>query len=212
MISGEVLSVRNAQSSAAAISRVVDALTSGQAVVAPTETRYALMVRADSSEALAQITKIKGRPGGMPSAIFMRDLSAADAWVEVNPEFRALAERFLPGPLTVLARARRAMAPEISKNGKVGIRISSSPVIQALTKAVSFPLTATSANLTGETENETISEIVEAFGASVALYLDGGKCSSTVSTVVDSTCHPPRVLREGAISEAEILKAANRHD
>ena len=73
---------------------------------------------------------------------------------------------------------------------------------------VDYPVTATSANISGDEENETIEQIFDAFGEDVDLYLDGGPLTGLPSTVVDCSQEPPTVLREGAIDPSEIERVA----
>jgi L-threonylcarbamoyladenylate synthase len=76
-----------------------------------------------------------------------------------------------------------------------------------ITERIDFPVTATSANLSGTPELISIDEISRAFGRTVDLYLDGGRLTGSPSTVVDCTVDPPKILRQGAIEEKTILAA-----
>jgi L-threonylcarbamoyladenylate synthase len=86
----------------------------------------------------------------------------------------------------------------------IGLRWSSSPVIAEVVRQVSFPVTATSANLSGSPELETIGQIQKAFGSQVSLYLDGGRLIRPVSTVVKCVAGEVTILREGAIDSSAV--------
>jgi tRNA threonylcarbamoyl adenosine modification protein (Sua5/YciO/YrdC/YwlC family) len=89
-------------------------------------------------------------------------------------------------------------------DGKIGLRWSSSPVIDGLLRRLECPLTATSANISGRPDPESVEEIVSQFGDRVDLYLDAGPLTGPTSTVVDCSGEKPKILRDGAIPRAEI--------
>ncbi|HWR82646.1 MAG TPA: L-threonylcarbamoyladenylate synthase, partial [Candidatus Deferrimicrobium sp.] len=131
------------------ISRAAKLLTDGELVVAPTETRYGLLGRADLPDVLERIYRIKGRAAKQPMAIFVRSVPMILHYASVPSSAERLARRFLPGPLTlVLKRLPGCDCPVVYK-GKIGVRVSSAPFIRQLLECVTFPLTATSANLSG---------------------------------------------------------------
>ena len=176
----------------------------GELVVAPTETRYGLLARADDTESLQKLYRSKGRERADAIAVFVDSIEALDAYGVMTPSARRLARQFMPGPLTlVLAAADETTLPVVS-DGRVGLRVSSSPVVRAILEKVRKPLTATSANLTGHVEAETVDQVVEAFGSDVALYLDAGHLVGPVSTVVLCQGERTELLREGAFSAAGI--------
>jgi L-threonylcarbamoyladenylate synthase len=119
---------------------------------------------------------------------------------------RLLAERFWPGPLTVVVPRNDLVSDLVSGGlGSVGVRVPDHQVALALLREVGSPLVATSANLTGSEPPVTAAVAVSAVGASVAVVLDSGPCDIGVaSTVVDLTVRPPRILRLGSIGREEI--------
>ncbi|UCD62666.1 MAG: threonylcarbamoyl-AMP synthase [Candidatus Zixiibacteriota bacterium] len=189
----------------ALVSRVASLLEEGRLVVAPTETRYGLMARADRPETLNRLYNVKGRPAEMPTAIFAADIEAVWSYGKATSAARRIAEKFLPGPLTLVLEARRDLGSPIVVDGKIGVRVSSAPFITMLLGEVVFPVTATSANLSGGDDIDTIEEIARVFGGKVDLYLDSGTLDNPVSTVVDAGSDSPVVLREGAIPADSIL-------
>lgn len=187
-----------------AAQRASEVLTAGGVVVAPTETQYGLLARADREVCIQRVCELKQRSVEKPMAMFVSKSNDITRYAESTPFVMKLAARYLPGPLTIVLKALSRVVVPIARNGLVGIRISSSPVIAAIVERVDFPLTATSANLTGGVEVSAIDDVQKLFGGEVDLYLDGGICEGEPSTVVDCTTTPPRVLREGAISAVDV--------
>ncbi|MFZ5980065.1 MAG: L-threonylcarbamoyladenylate synthase [Candidatus Zixiibacteriota bacterium] len=208
MSSLEVVSINRHKPEEDIMIKAVRVLGDGKLVVAPTETRYGLLTRADRREALKKLYRAKARPDSMPTAVFVGSREEIFRYGEISDIARFLTECFLPGPLTLVLRAAQKMpAPLVVVDGKIGVRLSSSPVIGRLMAGVSFPLTATSANLSGRPEHDTVEEIVDDLGEAVELYLDGGVLNFPTSTVVDCSKDRIKILRSGAIAPGEIKDA-----
>ena len=193
----------------AAVAAVVDALTDGLAVVIPTETQYGLAIRADSDSAPATVNRIKGRPEAERSALFVKDMAMAELFCRFTPLSRSLAARFLPGPLTLVLPAMKdqtVVSPEFLSAFGIGIRLSSSPLVAAVMARVSFPVTATSANRSGEMTPPTVDLIRKSLGEDVSLYLDGGPCRTLSASTVAAVNGEVRILRHGLIAEDEIRR------
>lgn len=189
------------------VRRVITVLESGGLVVAPTETRYGLLARADSRMPAERLAHAKRRAATRPVSVFVGSVELIMHFAVLDPVSLRLARIFLPGPLTLVLPAIGQWHQMIVPAGKIGIRVSSSPVIQGIMEQVDFPVTATSANISGDEENEEIDQIVEAFGSDVDMYIDGGRLDGPPSSVVDCTVKPPRILREGAIDPEAIEQA-----
>jgi L-threonylcarbamoyladenylate synthase len=192
-----------------AVAAVVDALTGGLAVVIPTETQYGLAIRADFDSAPAAVNRIKGRPEAERSALFVKDMAMAEQFCQFTPLSRSLAARFLPGPLTLVLPARKdqtVIPPDFLSVFGIGIRLSSSPLVAAVMARVSFPVTATSANRSGEITPPTVDLIRKSLGEAVSLYLDGGPCRGLTASTVAAVNGQVRILRHGLIAEAEIRR------
>ncbi|HKK20806.1 MAG TPA: L-threonylcarbamoyladenylate synthase [candidate division Zixibacteria bacterium] len=192
------------------VSLAARTLAEGGLVVAPTETRYGLIARADDGEVLDRLYRVKGRPKLMPTAIFVRNVEELTAYAEVSSEAQGMAATFLPGPLTLVLKAARKLPDQVVIEGKIGIRISSSAFIRSLLENIDFPITATSANPSGNDECYTVEEIARHFGGRIDLYVDAGILDGTASTVVDLSSGEPVILRQGAIEEAAIRSALKR--
>ncbi|MGF1623923.1 MAG: L-threonylcarbamoyladenylate synthase [Alphaproteobacteria bacterium] len=194
---------------AAAIARAAACLRAGGLVAFPTETVYGLGADATSEAAVARIFAAKARPRFNPLIAHVADADRAFALVEPNPPARRLAERFWPGPLTLLL-ARRPGCP-VSLLATAGlemlaVRVPAAPVAQALLQAFGGPVAAPSANPAGRLSPTTAAHVAAGLGGRIDLILDGGACSVGVeSTIVDlSDPARPALLRPGGLARAAI--------
>ena len=127
---------------------------------------------------------------------------------EVPIDARRLADAFWPGPLTIVMPARDDIAPELAGPDGVGVRVSPNPVARALSAGIGRPITATSANLSGEAPASTLDEARAGLGEKVKVYLEGGKLTASApSTVVAVNGNGWKMVRVGAISERQIAMA-----
>ncbi len=182
-------------------------LTDNGIVMAPTETKYGLLARIDSPGLVQKVYDIKKRPLSIPTAIFVNSIEEIKNIGELNSIAQTIAESFLPGPMTLVVKARVDYPAPIVLNGKIGLRFSSSEIITQLLAQADFNLTATSANISGENEPENIEEAIKQFGDNINLYLDAGQLNGPSSTVVDCSGETYKILREGAISNEDIKKS-----
>jgi tRNA threonylcarbamoyl adenosine modification protein (Sua5/YciO/YrdC/YwlC family) len=127
---------------------------------------------------------------------------------EISKDFELLAEKFWPGPLTIIVRASSRLPLRVTANtGNVALRVPAAEIPISIIKKAGFPITATSANLSGESECTTASEVREQLGDRIPLIVDGGTSPRTVaSTIVDlsSADGDWRVIRPGAISVDDV--------
>jgi L-threonylcarbamoyladenylate synthase len=188
----------------------IAALKSGELVVYPTETFYGLGADPFSRDALARLSAAKGRESGKPVGLIAADAASAFSIArEVPPVARMLADAFWPGPLTIVMPAREGIAEELlGADGGVAVRVSPHPVAYALAACLGHPVTATSANRSGDPPATTLSQARAAFADQVSVYLEGGQLPAAApSTVISVVGNDWRVLRAGAISERQIAAA-----
>lgn len=208
-----VLKIDSTRPESSVVERAAASLTAGDLVVAPTETRYGLLARADRPEVLEKLYRVKQRALDSPTALLIRQFDEAENYGRVNRYIAALAERFLPGPVTLVLAATCDWPPPLVIDGKIGLRCSSARVINEILARVEAPITATSANISGQAERDRVQEIVDDFEDRVALYLDCGPLTGPASTVVDCSGDRPQVLREGAVTADEITRIMDElHD
>ncbi len=185
----------------------VGVLRSGGVVAIPTDTLYGLAACALDERAVRRIFQVKGRPEGMALPLLVADVGDMDRYAMDVPEIaRALAERFWPGALTLVLK-KAPFIPDVVTGGKptVGLRVPDHWVPRAIVRELGAPITGTSANLSGMPGLTTAQAVREQLGGQVDLVVDGGEAPGGVpSTVLDVTATPPRVLRQGAVSAAEI--------
>ncbi len=184
-----------------------DTLLAGGLIVGPTDTRYGLMVCAGNQQALDRLFHLKGRQASHGVAMLVRsrdELAELGVLTDVSSR---LADRFLPGPLTLVMSARQSWPPPRVVDGKIGLRLIDVPLIQRVLESVAQPLAATSANRTGQKDADSVQDIRAELGDEVDVYLDAGPLTGPASTVVDCTGATARVLREGAISAGDIERA-----
>lgn len=187
-----------------ALEAALEALDGGGVVVCPTETVYGLCARTDRPEAVERIFDLKGRPRDQVLQVLVGDRERVDDLAVVDERTEALMEAFMPGPLTLVLRARDAAPPTVTKEGTIGIRLPDHPVARKLLARIGC-LAATSANRSGDPSPPDIAGLRDLFGDGVDAYLDGGPITGDASTVVDLSREHPRVLREGALEAAEVM-------
>ena len=157
------------------IAKAAHVLEQGGLVAVPTETVYGLAARADREDAVARIYKAKGRPDFNPLIVHVRDLEHAREFAEFPPFAAHLAATQWPGPLTLVLpqRADAGLANAVSAGlPTIGLRAPSHPVMQALLKAVSFPLAAPSANRSGSISPTTSAHVLETLEGLIDMVLD----------------------------------------
>jgi len=193
----------------AVLNDAVRILREGGVIAYPTETFYGLGVDAENEQAIEKIFRIKGREFRNPIALIIGDKQPLDGLItEMSPAGHMLAERFWPGPLTMVMKASAKVSPRLTAgSGKIGIRISSHPLAQALATSFSGAITATSANLSGGPECLDAAQVLAQLGNRIDAILDGGVTpGGRGSTFLDVTSAPPVLLREGAVPE-ELIRS-----
>lgn len=188
-------------------------LSRGGLVAFPTETVYGLGALALDARAVAGVFAAKNRPSFDPVIVHLAQAGQIDDLAsEVPPLARVLAERFWPGPLT-LVLPKRAEVPDIVTAGlpTVGVRVPRHPVALALLEATGQPLAAPSANPFGSVSPTTAQHVADGLGDRIDLILDGGPCAVGVeSTVLSLVGARPRLLRPGGITREQLEAVAGR--
>jgi len=193
------------------LDEAVARLRSGRLVAFPTETVYGLGADALNADAVAAIFEAKGRPSTNPVIVHVADVAAAKAIsADWTPLAETLAQRFWPGPLTLVVRASADVPAIVMAGGTtVGIRIPAHPGARALIAAAGCPVAAPSANRSEAISPTSARHVAAGLGAWVEdlLIIDGGECTVGIeSTVVDVTGDVAVVLRPGDVSEADIAE------
>lgn len=191
------------------IERAADILRAGGLVVFPTETVYGLGCDASNPHAVARVFEAKGRPRFNPLIAHVPDLEAAERHAELAPKARALAEKFWPGPLTLVARRRpESSVCDLACAGlsTIALRAPAHPMARALLTAFGGPIAAPSANRSGHVSATTAQHARDDLGDAVDLVLDGGPCQlgleSTIVAIDPSGA--AALLRPGAVPREAI--------
>lgn len=191
------------------IKRAAELIRSGGLVAVPTETVYGLAGNALDPAAVERIYEVKGRPAAKPLSLMVPGPEAIDALCEnAPPGAYILAERFWPGPLTIVLRARKSIPPVVLAGGDtVGLRCPDSEKTLELLRACGAPLAAPSANPSGSESPKTAGEVLAYFDGKIGAVIDGGPCGiGTESTIVSLAGEGLTVLRQGALPEADIRR------
>jgi L-threonylcarbamoyladenylate synthase len=199
--------VRAVRASQVEIEAAVQALRDGELVAFPTETVYGLGANAQNPAAVRKIFEVKGRPSTHPVIVHLDSPRFLHRWVSEVPEAAmSLAERFWPGPLTMVM-PRGANVHDVVTGGQdtVAIRVPSHPMAQQLLTAFGGGIAAPSANRYGRLSPTRAEHVREELGDRVKLILDGGECQIGLeSTIIAFQGRSVRLLRPGAVTAAQI--------
>ena len=184
-----------------AIEQVASRLRAGEVAAVPTDTLYGLAADPFNPRAVARIFSIKGRSGERALPLIAADTAQVARWVGELPMLGArLALRFWPGPLTLILSAPRSLAAVTGGKDTVGVRVPAHVVARALCAATGRPLTATSANISGERPTDDPADVAARLEPSLDVLLDAGRTpGGPASTIVDVTGTVPGLIRAGAI-------------
>ena len=183
-------------------------ILAGEPVAVPTETVYGLAADATNAKAVARIYEAKCRPSFNPLIVHVPDLAAAELIGRFGPQARELAERYWPGPLTLVVPLRddAQIAPVVTAGlSTIGLRVPAHPAMQALLREAARPLAAPSANASGSISPTRAEHVLRSLKGRISLIIDGGQTERGLeSTIVAATGPQLRLLRPGPIEvEAE---------
>ena len=192
----------------ARVDEVVEVLESGGVVVLPTDTVYGLAALASSPAAVERVFALKGRQADVPIAVLCASTAQALALADPVPGVEQVADRFWPGPLTLVLPRRAGVDLRLGEpTHTIGLRVPDHELVRAIAERVG-PIATTSANRHGAPTPATATAAAASLVEPPDLVVDGGRLEATASTVIDATQTPWAVLREGAIGGAEVLRIA----
>ncbi|MGA3373733.1 MAG: L-threonylcarbamoyladenylate synthase [Terracidiphilus sp.] len=214
-MSAEILRVHPDEPETDRIDYIVSYLRKGDVVALPTDTFYGLAVDPVNLQAVEQIYQIKTRQKQKPLSLLIASVAQAyELARETNPLLDKLAERFWPGPLTIIVRAGTKLPLRSTANtGNVALRVPDAVIPRVVVERFGLPITATSANLQGACECANAACVRDQIGDQIPLIVDGGPTGrSRPTTIVDLTLGPGHweILREGAIPTHEIVMVLQR--
>ena len=203
-----ILRVASDSPDPAVIREAADLIRRGLVVAYPTDTLYGLAVDPRNAGAVRRLFALKGRAESSALTLIAADLAHVRVAGEMTPDAERLAARWWPGPLTIVVRAGGILAREMLAGGStVGIRIPDHAVAIALARDAGFPITATSANRSGETAAATADAVAAAL-PEVDAIVDGGPVrGGAPSTIVDVASAPVALLRQGVVPWDKVLRS-----
>ena len=215
LLTAEILRLHPDEPDQGLIDYIAGCVDSGQVVALPTDTFYGLAVDPVNLAAVDRIYDIKTRARHKPLSLLIADVAQAYGLARnCDTAFDRLAERFWPGPLTIIMKAGSGLPLRVTANtGNVALRVPEAAIARAVVARLGLPITATSANLSGHPECTSADSVREQLGDKIPLIVDGGPTARTIATtIVDLTGggNSWSILREGAIPTHEIALCLQR--
>jgi L-threonylcarbamoyladenylate synthase len=199
---------QNSRPSQEELQEIAHAIKACKLIAFPTDTVYGIGANGLIKAAIRRIYMIKGREAVKALPILVKSTEDAKRWVEWTETAERLAQKFWPGPLTLVLRpTKEGRLLTFQEFQTLGIRVPAHPAILSVLEAAGVPLASSSANLSGEPSPKSCGPVTEALGNSVDFIIDAGEVEGLESSVVDATNEVPRVLREGKLSRQIILEA-----
>jgi len=209
----EIIKINSAQPEPSLIAYAAEKIRNGLVLGMPTDTFYGLAADPLNLRAVDRIYDIKSRSRHKPLSLLIESVEhAEDLTKDLPEEFYALARKFWPGPLTLIVKAGERLPLKVTANtGNVAIRVPAAAIPVAVIRVAGYPITATSANLSGAAECTTAEAVRDQLHERLPVIIDGGPSPrSESSTIVDLSGDFGRswhIQREGAIPASEIAKA-----
>lgn len=199
-------------SDADALRRATSTLDAGELCVIPTDARYVVCADALVDDAVQRVLDVKGRGADMGVPVCVSGIEDAHHVAHITPLARTLAARVWPGALTLVLRAKAWLPDEVTGgSGTVAVRCPALAFDRDLARHFG-PFVMTGANRHGAPRATRADEAIAQLGGAVSLYVDGGATQGASSTIVDATGREAKVLREGAVSAAELAADGPRGD
>ena len=214
-MSAEILRVHPDEPQPDRIDYIVSCLRKGDVVALPTDTFYGLAVDPVNLQAVERIYQIKTRQKQKPLSLLIASLTQAYTLArDTDARLDKLADRFWPGPLTIIVRAGTKLPLRSTANtGNVALRVPDAAIPRAVVERFGLPITATSANLQGVPECTHAAAVRDQIGDRISMIVDGGPTARALpTTIVDLSLGPGRweIVREGAIPTHEIALVLDR--
>lgn len=204
----EIVKIQNENPEASLVQYAADQIRAGEVLGMPTDTFYGLAADPFNLRAVDRVYEIKSRSRHKPLSLLIESVDQAEELAHLPEEFYALARKFWPGPLTIIAKAASRLPLKVTANtGHVALRVPNAAIPLAVIRSAGIPITATSANLSGASECTTAMAVREQLEDRISIIVDGGTSPREIaSTIIDLTDDEQRwtIIREGAIPAQEI--------
>lgn len=195
------------------VSYVADQIKKGQVAGMPTDTFYGLAADPFNLHAVDLIYDVKSRSRHKPLSLLIESVEQAEYLARDLPaEFYEIANKYWPGPLTIIVNASERLPLKVTANtGNVALRLPAARIPVEVIRAAGVPITATSANISGASECTSADGVRQQLGKQIGLIVDGGPSPRDVASTIINMSEPGRVtiLRQGAIPESELQKFLN---
>ncbi len=203
-----ILNIKKNRIPRARLREVIQAVRDGEPVIFPTDTVYGIGVNALSRAGVDRVYRLKKRDRGKPLVWFIDPAMRLERYADkVSRQARVLMKHFWPGPLTLIVNASRRAALPGKGRRTIGLRVPRHALVRRIVREAGVPLAVTSANRSGQSNALSTGQLA-CFHGKVRFIIDAGRLrSSKVSTVVDTTVTPIRILRKGAVPAQRIYNA-----
>jgi L-threonylcarbamoyladenylate synthase len=203
-----VLGVDASNPDPAVIREAGEILRRGLVVAYPTDTTYGLAVDPRNADAVGRLFALKGRPEQSALTLIAEDMTQVEAVAELSALAVRLAQRWWPGPLTLVLRARPGLAGAVLAGGEtVGVRVPDHAVARGLARAAAFCITATSANVSGTPAASSAGEVADALPDVDAIVDAGPARGGAASTIVDASAREVALIRAGVVPWDRVLES-----
>ena len=205
----EIVKISSENPEASLVRYAADQIRAGEVLGMPTDTFYGLAADPFNLRAVDRVYEIKSRLRHKPLSLLIGSVDQAEELAQPLPEeFYTLARKYWPGPLTIIVKASSRLPLKVTANtGNVALRVPNAKIPLAVVQAAGIPITATSANLSGEAECTTAMAVRDQLEERISIIVDGGTSPRDIaSTIIDLTDEESRwrILREGAIPRTQI--------
>lgn len=203
----EIVKINSESPESTLVAYAADQLKQGRVLGMPTDTFYGLAVDPFNLHAVERVYEIKERGRHKPLSLLIESIEQAEQLASDLPdEFYMLAERFWPGPLTIIVKAAPGLPLKVTANtGNIAIRVPAAAIPLQVIRAAKVPITATSANLSGAAECTTAEAVQAQLQDRVSMIVDGGTSPRSVpSTIVHLDRRGYKLMRQGAIPKEQI--------
>lgn len=205
----EIVKISSENPETSLVRYAADQIRAGEVLGMPTDTFYGLAADPFNLRAVDRVYEIKSRLRHKPLSLLISSVDQAEELAQPLPEeFYALARKYWPGPLTIIVKASSRLPLKVTANtGNVALRVPNAKIPLAVVQAAGIPITATSANLSGEAECTTAMAVRDQLAQRISIIVDGGTSPRDIaSTIIDLTDEESRwrILREGAIPRTQI--------
>jgi L-threonylcarbamoyladenylate synthase len=210
-----IVDYNTAVSGGAWAKEIVGSLMTGGVIGYPTETVYGLGGDSTNAGVVDRIGRLKQIENDRPMLVLLGNRNELERWIDgISAKAEVLMDRFWPGPLTLIFKAHSVFPKRLlSKEGRLGLRISPDPVCQVLLSEFRNPLISTSANPHGAQPACSASEVASYFGDGIDWLIDGGdRTGHAPSTVVDVSRDPPQMIRTGSVKQDDIENLIGKLD